>query len=156
LLATLLATTWYGVDSPKEAFRLTLLDWCICRLACRRASSASFKCGWIHEANDQYGLCLLSLLCLMSILITDTAYIGPHAFLAKEAHKYETGVKTVLACAVTQVALAFCLRALLAWRNARRDREEAENPTLDAGVDGEMEIIDDITDFQNKKLRYGL
>lgn len=86
----------------------------------------------------------------------DTVDLGPHAFLAKEAPKYETGVKTILACAVAQVVLALCLRALLTWRNAQRDREEAENQSRDDLVEIAMENIDDITDFQNKKFRYAL
>ncbi|KAF1932517.1 allantoate permease [Didymella exigua CBS 183.55] len=82
--------------------------------------------------------------------------IGPQAFIAKEAPKYETGVKTILACAIVQCVLALCLRALLARRNAQRDREEAANPSQDDVVEGEMETIDDTTDFQNRKFRYAL
>ncbi|KAH6637838.1 allantoate permease [Boeremia exigua] len=82
--------------------------------------------------------------------------IGPQAFLAKEAPKYETGVKTILACSVTQVALAFGLRALLVWRNARRDREAAEHPISDDAGVNDLDYIGDITDFENKKFRYAL
>lgn len=92
----------------------------------------------------------------MLVSTADPVDLGPHAFLAKEAPKYETGVKTILACAVAQVVLAFCLRALLTRRNAQRDREEAENQTQNGSVESEMENIDDITDFQNRKFRYAL
>lgn len=82
--------------------------------------------------------------------------IGPQAFLAKEAPKYETGVKTILICAVAQVVLAFCLRALLTWRNARRDREDAADISSDIAATGEAEAIDDVTDFHNRRFRYSL
>jgi hypothetical protein len=83
---------------------------------------------------------------------------GPQAFLAKEAPKYETGVRVILACAVGQFALAFCLRALLAWRNARRDREEAENPHNDDGSASTdaLDGMSDATNFQNRRFRYHL
>lgn len=90
----------------------------------------------------------------MSASIPDTACLGPHAFLPKEAPKYETGVQTILGCAVAQVVLAFCLRALLVRRNAKRDQEEGETSTH--GVEGEMENIDDVTDFENRRFRYAM
>ncbi|EMD66371.1 hypothetical protein COCSADRAFT_169327 [Bipolaris sorokiniana ND90Pr] len=80
--------------------------------------------------------------------------IGPQAFLAKEAPIYETGVRTVLACSVAQFFLAFAIRALLARRNAQRDREEAEG--LQDRTASEMGIIEDATDFNNRKFRYRL
>lgn len=88
------------------------------------------------------------------ISLANTTHPGPHAFLPEEAPKYETGVKTILACAVAQVVLAFCLRALLHSRNARRDREEVGNQN-DLN-EGEMENIHDVTDFRNKSFRYAL
>lgn len=80
--------------------------------------------------------------------------LGPQAFLAKEAPIYETGVRTVLACSVAQFFLAFAIRALLARRNAQRDREEAEG--LQDRTASEMGIIEDATDFHNRKFRYRL
>jgi hypothetical protein len=78
---------------------------------------------------------------------------GPQAFLAREAPIYQTGVKTVLACSVGQCVLSLCLRALLVYRNKKRDREEAENPTSD---DAAAEVMEDLTDFQNRRFRYSL
>lgn len=80
---------------------------------------------------------------------------GPQAFLAKEAPVYETGVKTILGCSVAQFVLSFVIRALLARRNARRDREEAEGqqPVQDQ-TEREPEAIEDATDFSNRKFRY--
>lgn len=83
--------------------------------------------------------------------------IGPQAFLAKEAPKYETGVKTILACSVAQFILAFCLRALLTWRNACRDRRDEElRQSLQNAVIEDLEAVDDITDFENPRFRYSL
>ena len=96
--------------------------------------------------------------------------IGPHAFLAKEAPIYQTGwyvslphssfrnnadvpdSKVILACAAGQIALTFGLRALLIWRNAKRDKACQE-----AGIDmnaPEPENLEDLTDFQNPRFRY--
>jgi hypothetical protein len=76
--------------------------------------------------------------------------------LAKEAPKYETGVKMFLGCAVSQVVLALCLRALLARRNAQRDHEEAEGShTQDADIH-DVDAIEDTTDFHNQKFRYAI
>ena len=93
------------------------------------------------------------MLRLLTCQTADNALVGPQAFLAKEAPVYETGVKTVLSCSVGQCVLALCLRALLVYRNKKRDREEAENPT---GPDDNSEIMEDLTDFQNRKFRYVL
>ncbi|KAH9822856.1 MFS general substrate transporter [Teratosphaeria destructans] len=76
--------------------------------------------------------------------------IGPHAFLASEAPLYQTGIKTCLSCGCGQVGLAFALRALLMYRNKRRDREQGG---ASAGDDVD-EVMEDLTDFQNPKFRY--
>lgn len=73
--------------------------------------------------------------------------IGPHAFLAKEAPIYQTGVKLILACSSAQAALAVLLRFVLARRNKQRDAAAA-------AVGGQVESsIDqsagaDLTDFE--------
>ncbi|KAI4696009.1 uncharacterized protein J4E88_000180 [Alternaria novae-zelandiae] len=82
--------------------------------------------------------------------------IGPQAFLAKEAPKYETGVKMILGCAVSQVVLALCLRALLLRRNAQRDREEAESAHAQGTYPSDVDAIEDTTDFHNRKFRYSV
>ena len=72
--------------------------------------------------------------------------IGPHAFIASESPKYPTGCKVILACSVTQVAVALSLRALLMARNKKRD---AAAP---AGTNAEFNAVEedggDITDFE--------
>ncbi|KPI38031.1 putative transporter [Cyphellophora attinorum] len=90
---------------------------------------------------------------LTNYSLIDTPLPGPQAFLAREAPIYETGVKTVLACSVGQCILALVLRALLVYRNKKRDREEAENPSP---PDDGSEVLEDLTDFQNRKFRYSL
>ena len=62
----------------------------------------------------------------------------------------------ILGCAVSQVVLALCLRALLVRRNARRDREEAES-SHSQGIDtSDVDAIEDTTDFNNRKFRYSI
>ena len=82
---------------------------------------------------------------------------GPHAFLAREAPIYETGVRTVIGCSAAQIVLAILLRCLLVWRNKKRDREAlAEGVSMDeaANEQNESDVMDDLTDFQNKRFRY--
>lgn len=83
--------------------------------------------------------------------------IGPQAFLAKEAPVYETGVRTILGCSISQFLLSFGIRALLARRNARRDLEEAadQQHTRDS-VENDLNAIEDATDFSNTRFRYRL
>lgn len=76
--------------------------------------------------------------------------------MAEEAPKYETGVKMFLGCAVSQVVLALCLRALLARRNAQRDREEAEGSHSQDDDLNDADAIEDTTDFHNRKFRYAI
>ncbi|KPI34386.1 putative transporter [Cyphellophora attinorum] len=90
--------------------------------------------------------------------------VGPHAFLASEAPIYETGVRTVIGCSVAQFVLAVALRILLVSRNKRRDREAGERQAEgdEAGMGqnqgqggvSESEVLDDLTDFQNRRFRY--
>jgi hypothetical protein len=62
-----------------------------------------------------------------------------------------------LGCAVSQVVLALCLRALLTRRNAQRDREEAEGShTQNADLNDADVAIEDCTDFHNRKFRYAI
>ncbi|KAH7390111.1 MFS transporter [Cadophora sp. MPI-SDFR-AT-0126] len=78
--------------------------------------------------------------------------IGPHAFIASESPKYPTGCKVILACSVTQVAVALSLRTLLIARNKKRD---AAAP---AGINAEFNAVEedggDLTDFENQNFRY--
>jgi hypothetical protein len=76
--------------------------------------------------------------------------IGPHAFLPREAPLYQTGIKVCLSCACGQVGLAALLRALLVYRNNKRDREQAGQFSMDERDD----VIEDLTDFQNPRFRY--
>lgn len=72
--------------------------------------------------------------------------IGPHAFIASESPKYPTGCKVILACSVTQVAVALALRTLLIARNKKRDAAAT------AGTNAEFNAVEeaggDLTDFE--------
>ena len=71
--------------------------------------------------------------------------IGPHAFLAKEAPIYPTGIKVFLACSVSQMVLAVALRILLARRNKNRDEAAAAR---EGQLDDEEDEAVDLTDFE--------
>lgn len=71
--------------------------------------------------------------------------IGPHAFLGEEAPLYPTGSKVMLACSVTQMVLAICLRLLLIHRNKKRDEAAA---SLGHQMDLEDTEGIDLTDFE--------
>lgn len=73
--------------------------------------------------------------------------IGPHAFLSEEAPTYPTGCTVILACSVTQAAVAFALRLLLIRRNRKRDALAAANGAANA-QDATEEIAADQTDFE--------
>jgi hypothetical protein len=79
--------------------------------------------------------------------------IGPHAFLGEEAPLYPTGCKLILACSVTQMALAISLRMLLMHRNKKRDEAAA---ALGHEIDQEYTDGADLTDFENPHFRYVL
>lgn len=85
--------------------------------------------------------------------------IGPFAFLESEAPKWPTGCRVGLACCVTQVVVAGCLRALLVCRNKKKDEAEAAMGG-GGGEEGEDQAVDevtsDMTDFENPKFRYML
>ncbi|KGO69909.1 Major facilitator superfamily domain, general substrate transporter [Penicillium expansum] len=72
--------------------------------------------------------------------------IGPHAFLAKEAPIYQTGVKLILACSSAQAALAVLLRFVLARRNKQRDAAAAAVGQLESSTDQSAGA--DLTDFE--------
>ncbi|KAJ6118643.1 Major facilitator superfamily domain general substrate transporter [Penicillium samsonianum] len=80
--------------------------------------------------------------------------IGPHAFLAKEAPVYQTGVKLVLACSSGQAVLAVLLRFVLARRNKRRDAAAAAVGQVEISTDQSAGA--DLTDFENPNFRYVL
>uniref|UniRef100_A0A0D2Y6H5 Major facilitator superfamily (MFS) profile domain-containing protein n=1 Tax=Fusarium oxysporum (strain Fo5176) TaxID=660025 RepID=A0A0D2Y6H5_FUSOF len=67
--------------------------------------------------------------------------IGPHAFLAREAPVYQTGVIVMLACSVAQVVLAAMLRYLLILRNRKRDQATTESIQVPEDTSA------DVTDF---------
>jgi hypothetical protein len=79
--------------------------------------------------------------------------VGPHAFLGEEAPLYPTGCKLILACSVTQMALAIMLRLLLVRRNKKRDEAAA---ALGHDIDQEYTDGADLTDFENPHFRYVL
>jgi hypothetical protein len=86
-------------------------------------------------------------------LLTSYSQIGPHAFLGEEAPLYPTGCKLILACSVTQMALAIMLRVLLIHRNKKRDEAAA---ALGHELDQEYTDGADLTDFENPHFRYVL
>jgi hypothetical protein len=93
----------------------------------------------------------------MKLVIPDpvitSSQIGPHAFLGEEAPLYPTGCKLILACSVTQMALAISLRMLLMHRNKKRDEAAA---ALGHEIDQEYTDGADLTDFENPHFRYVL
>ncbi|KAJ5516056.1 hypothetical protein N7527_007616 [Penicillium freii] len=80
--------------------------------------------------------------------------IGPHAFLAKEAPIYQTGVKLILSCSSAQAALAVLLRFVLARRNKQRDAAAAAVGQIESSIDQSAGA--DLTDFENPNFRYVL
>ena len=85
--------------------------------------------------------------------VITSSQIGPHAFLGEEAPLYPTGCKLILACSVTQMALAISLRMLLMHRNKKRDEAAA---ALGHEIDQEYTDGADLTDFENPHFRYVL
>ncbi|KAJ5034979.1 uncharacterized protein L3040_008246 [Drepanopeziza brunnea f. sp. 'multigermtubi'] len=78
--------------------------------------------------------------------------IGPHAFIARESPRYPTGCKVILACSVSQFALAFGLRLLLVARNKTRDAAAPAGSNTDSTA--VEEAGHDLTDFENPNFRY--
>lgn len=78
--------------------------------------------------------------------------IGPHAFLAKEAPIYQTGVKLILACSSAQAALAVLLRFVLARRNKQRDAAAAAVGQIESSTDQSAGA--DLTDFEVSDYRF--
>lgn len=74
--------------------------------------------------------------------------IGPHAFLSSEAPVYQTGCQMMLGCSIVQIVLVLALRALLIYRNKKRDAMNL--PVLAE----EEKILEDLTDFQDLRFRY--
>jgi hypothetical protein len=75
--------------------------------------------------------------------------IGPHGFLGKEAPIYQTGCRLIIGCVAAQVCLAGALRLLLIRRNKKRDAEQQG-----ASVEAEDDVLQDLTDFENRSFRY--
>lgn len=66
---------------------------------------------------------------------------------------YPTGCRVILACSVSQMALAISLRLLLMYRNKKRDEAAA---ALGHEIDQEYTDGVDLTDFENPHFRYVL
>lgn len=76
--------------------------------------------------------------------------IGPHGFIGSEAPIYQTGCKLIVGCVAAQVCIAISLRLLLIRRNRLRDAQ-SEDPPAEAMDDS---MLEDLTDFENKRFRY--
>lgn len=63
-----------------------------------------------------------------------------------------------MACAIGQVVLALTLRALLIYRNKKRDRLAGEERARigELGEEAESDMIQDLTDFENPRFRYSM
>jgi hypothetical protein len=61
----------------------------------------------------------------------------------------------MLGCSIGQFILAGVLRALLIWRNKKRDVADAARG-IDPSVatQDESDVLEDLTDFQNPRFRY--
>lgn len=77
-------------------------------------------------------------------------FIGPQAFLAKEAPRYETGIHTMLGCYCACIALIAIYGVNNWFNNKKRDKDQAAESYVPQMVEPWM----DITDFNNKAFRY--
>lgn len=81
--------------------------------------------------------------------------VSPQTFLTSQAPYYQTGIAVTLAAFCALVALFSVLYVLYLTENRRRDRDPDGVVSLDQTEDL-IESFSDLTDKQNKKLRYKL
>ncbi|KAJ5932838.1 hypothetical protein N7516_007327 [Penicillium verrucosum] len=77
--------------------------------------------------------------------------IGPQLFQASDAPSYNAANITLIVTMSAVVLLAFALRQLTVWENAKRDREQAGSE--DTASTADLAFID-LTDIQNHRFRY--
>jgi hypothetical protein len=77
--------------------------------------------------------------------------IGPQLFPASDAPSYNAANITLIVTMSAVVLLAFALRQLTVWENAKRDREQAASEDTVSAAD--LGFID-LTDIQNYRFRY--
>jgi hypothetical protein len=81
--------------------------------------------------------------------------ISPQTFLASEAPRYQTGVVVTLAAFCINIALFIALYIVYSRANAARDQDPAGALSTDECTDL-VNAFSDLTDLENKKLRYKL
>ncbi|GAM91251.1 hypothetical protein ANO11243_092980 [Dothideomycetidae sp. 11243] len=81
--------------------------------------------------------------------------VTPQTFLASQAPKYTTGVIVTLSAFCINIALFAILYVLYRAENAKRNRLDEGEVSLDQTVDL-IDSFSDLTDKQNKKMRYKL
>jgi MFS transporter, ACS family, allantoate permease len=81
--------------------------------------------------------------------------VSPQTFLSREAPKYQTGVAVTLTAFCVNIVLFTVLFFVYRTANKRRDND----PAAAQSVDNTADLIDafsDLTDLENKRLRYKL
>lgn len=86
-----------------------------------------------------------------SLISTDSAVVGPYAFMSKEAPTYRTGTIVCLASRAAEIFVILALRWCFVIPNRRRDRKFAEG---DLDYDPSVQTFEDKTDWQNGHFRY--
>ncbi|CAG7944754.1 unnamed protein product [Penicillium nalgiovense] len=77
--------------------------------------------------------------------------IGPQLFQVSDAPRYNAAKITLIVTMSAVVLLAFALRQLTVWENARRNREQAGSEDTASAAD--LAFMD-LTDIQNRGFRY--
>jgi hypothetical protein len=74
--------------------------------------------------------------------------IGPQLFPASDGPNYSQAKAALIGTMSGVVVLAFVLRQIMVWENAKRDREESVSETI------ENLAFLDLTDIENRTFRY--
>lgn len=81
--------------------------------------------------------------------------VSPQTFLKSEAPRYQTGIAVTLASFCINIVLFASLYVIYTMSNRRRDEEAANKPTL--SQDEKLHLaFSDLTDLENKTMRYAL
>ncbi len=81
--------------------------------------------------------------------------VSPQTFLASEAPRYETGIAVTLASFCVNIVLFSVLYVVYRTANRRRDRDPQGVQDTDATRDL-IDAFSDLTDLENRRLRYKL
>ena len=81
--------------------------------------------------------------------------VSPQTFLATQAPRYQTGIAVSLAAFVANMVLFAVLYVMYARSNKQRD-ESQEGQVAEDETDDLIDAFSDLTDRENKKMRYKL